>query len=336
MKKILLVLLVLVLSTACTAEEKSPFLRRVDYALGTVIEIKLYDKQSEEVMDKLFARLKEIEQRMSFSIESSDIYKLNHAEGKVVSGLHEETVFVLKEAVRFNKISGGFFDPTLGNLIEMWGIGSENARIPSQTEIDQALLTLGTDRIHFLDATTVQMDAGMKIDLGAIAKGYAADEVAKLCVENGVQSAIIDLGGNVLALGDKAGKPFVVGIRDPFSAERSALGILDISNLTLVTSGDYERFFEADGKRYHHILDYRTGYPVESDLASVTIITSKSIEADGYSTSTYAMGLEAGLKFIESQKDLEAIFVTKDKRVIITEGLKNTFKLESNDFTLIQ
>lgn len=336
MKKILLILIAILLLSSCSSEQKSPFLRRVDYALGTVIEIKLYDKQSEEVMDKLFARLREIEDRMSFSIQTSDIYKINHANGQVVEGLHEETVYVLKEAVHFNRISGGYFDPTLGNLIEMWGIGTEDARIPAPEEIKQALTTLGTDRIRFLSDTSVQLDAGMKVDLGAIAKGYAADEVARLCLENGVHSAIIDLGGNVLALGDKAGKPFVVGIRDPFSSERSALGILDISNQTLVTSGDYERFFEVDGKRYHHILDYRTGYPADSDLASVTIITKKSIEADGYSTSTYAMGLEQGLKFIESQKDLEAIFVTKDKRVIITSGLKNNFKLENTEFTLVE
>ena len=338
MRKLGLLLALLLILTACQSgvtESSQPYLEKIDYALGTVVRIKLYDNQSPEVIDLIMARLNQIEDRMSYTREGSDIYKINHANGEPVQ-IHPDTMFVLKRAVEFNHISGGTFDPTLGVLIDAWGIGSDRARIPSPDEIRSGLQTLGVDKIKFLSDDTVQVESGTELDLGAIAKGFAADEVAQICHDNDVHSAIIDLGGNVLALGDKSGEEFLIGIRNPNAGTSSSLGVLPVSDLTVVTSGDYERFFEADGKRYHHILDYRTGYPVKSDLASVSIITNSSIEADGYSTSVYAMGLEEGKKFIDSQESLEAIFVTKDKHVIISEGLINIFKLTDTSFTLVE
>lgn len=337
MKKMgLLLVVVLILLSACQSPEgetSQPYLEKIDYALGTVVRIKLYDKQSPEVIEQILARLNEIEDRMSYTREGSDIYRLNHAGGEPIQ-IHPDTMLVLKEAIRFNQLSGGTFDPTLGVLIDAWGIGSDRARIPSAEEIRDGLLTIGTEKVHILSDDTVQVDAGTEIDLGAIAKGYAADEAARICVENGVHSAIIDLGGNILVVGNKAGGDFLIGIRNPLEGANTSIGHIAIQDMTVVTSGDYERFFEADGKRYHHILDYRTGYPVENNLSSVSIITKKSIEADGFSTSVYAMGLEEGRKFIESQEDLEAIFVTKDKHVIISDGLKNKFKLTNSSFEL--
>ena len=334
MRKLGLLLILVLLLSACQAPEKAnPYIEKIDYALGTVVRIKLYDTQDPAVIDLILARLNQIEDLMSYSREGSDIYRINHAAGQPVE-IDPDTMLVLKEAVRFNQLSGGTFDPTLGVLIDAWAIGSDRARIPSAEEIRAGLDTIGIDKIKFLDETTVQVEAGTQLDLGAIAKGFAADEAAKICRENGVHSAIIDLGGNVLALGNKAGQDFLIGIRNPYAGTSSSLGVLNIQDATVVTSGDYERFLEVDGTRYHHILDYRTGYPVETDLASVSIITKKSIEADGYSTSVYAMCLQDGLKFVDSQENLEAIFVTKDKHVIISDGLKNYFKLTDSSFTL--
>ncbi|HHT20232.1 MAG TPA: FAD:protein FMN transferase [Tissierellia bacterium] len=338
MKKLVLLVGLLLFLSACQSPEdqnSQPYLEKIDYALGTVVRIKLYDNQDPAVMDRIMARLHEIEERMSYTLEGSDIYRLNHADGEPVE-LHPDTLTVLKEAIRFNEISGGTFDPTLGVLIDAWAIGSDRARIPSQAEIDQGLTTIGVDKVHFLDGNQVRLEPGTEIDLGAIAKGFAADEVARICHEHGVESAIIDLGGNVLVVGSKSGADFVVGIRDPFAGTNTPLGTLGVQSQTIVTSGDYERFLEVDGRRYHHILDYQTGYPVESDLASVSIITDRSIEADGYSTSVYAMGLQKGKDFIESKENLEAIFVTKDKHVIISNGLKNIFKLTDTSFTLVE
>lgn len=338
MKKLtVLLLLVLILSSCQTKPEtpSQPYLEKIDYGLGTVIGIKLYDKQDPAVMDLIMNRLHEIEERMSYTIEGSDVYRINHANGEPVQ-IHEDTMLVIKEAIRFNQLSGGTFDPTLGVLIYTWNIGSDLARVPSEQEIFDGLKTVGIEKIKIISDDTIQVEAGTTIDLGAIAKGYAADEAARICTENGVHSAIIDLGGNVLVHGSKNGQDFNIGIRNPFSGTNTPLGVLGIQDQTVVTSGDYERFFEFEGKRYHHILDYRTGYPVENELASVSIIAEKSIEADGYSTSVYAMGLEDGKKFIESQENLEAIFVTKDKRVIISDGLKNIFKLTDTNFELVE
>ena len=338
MKKLVLLLVMILALTACQSPDETsgqPYLEKIDYALGTVVRIKLYDKQDPAVMNLIIERLHEIERRMSYTLEGSDIYQLNHAAGEPVE-FHPDTLKVLKEAIDFNRISGGTFDPTLGVLIDAWAIGSDRARVPSQEEIDQGLKTIGVEKVHFLDGNKVRVEEGTEIDLGAIAKGFAADEVAQICLDNGVNSAIIDLGGNIMVVGSKAGSDFIIGIRDPFSGINTPLGSLGVQDKTIVTSGDYERFLEVDGKRYHHILDYQTGYPVETDLASVSIITEKSIEADGYSTSVYAMGLQKGKEFVESQENLEAIFVTKDKHVIISSGLKNIFKLTDTSFTLVE
>jgi thiamine biosynthesis lipoprotein len=176
----------------------------------------------------------------------------------------------------------------------------------------------------------------MQVDLGAIAKGYAADEVAEILKENGVQHAIINLGGNVLTIGgNMKGSPWRIGIQDPFNPRGEFMGIITIEDKTVVTSGTYERYFEQDGKRYHHILDPRTGYPAENEVASVSIITNKSMDGDGNSTSVLLLGLEEGMKFVESQEGVDAIFVTYDKKVYITSGLKDVFTVTNSQFTLM-
>lgn len=327
-----LLLLLLVGLFSCNTQDQEPIVRQ-DFALATVVEITLRDHGSEELMDQLFARLREIEARMSTSEEGSDIYKLNHAKGEPVE-VHEDTYYVIHKAKEYFDLTGGFFDPSIGRVVDLWKIGSEDARIPSADEIKEALTTVDGSQIELLPDQKVRIPQGMMLDLGAIAKGYAADEVANMAREHGVSSAIFDLGGNVLALGNKDGKDFRIGIQEPFSDIQRGVpfAILSLSDATVVTSGDYERFFEEDGKRYHHILDYRTGYPVENDLASVSIITSSSIEADALSTAVYAMGAEKGKAFIESREELEAIFVTRDKRVIMTEGLLENFLLEDSSY----
>ncbi len=176
----------------------------------------------------------------------------------------------------------------------------------------------------------------MQVDLGAIAKGYAADEVAKILKENGVQHAIINLGGNVLTLGGNLeDKPWKIGIQNPFNQRGEYLGIISVQDETIVTSGTYERYFEQDGKKYHHILDPMTGYPVENDIASVSIITKKSIDGDGNSTSVLLLGLDKGMKFIENQAGVDAIFVTYDKKIYVTSGIKDRFTITNKEFTLM-
>lgn len=329
-RKITILILLTLLLVSCQKEE--PMVKQ-DFALATIVSITLRDHGNEELMNSLFARLREIEERMSTSIASSDIYKLNHAQGQAVT-VHEDTYYVLSKAKEYRELSGGYFEPSLGGVVALWKIGTEEARVPAPEEIKEALTHVKGDEIQLLEDHQVRIPKGMVLDLGAIAKGYAADEVARMAKEAGVQSAVFDLGGNVLVLGEKDGGSFRIGIQEPFAeVERGKpFAILSIKDETVVTSGDYERYFEENGKRYHHILDFRTGYPVENELASVSIITASSIEADAMSTAVYAMGLEKGKAFVESRKELEAIFVTRDKKVIVTTGLLDGFTLEDSSY----
>ncbi len=176
---------------------------------------------------------------------------------------------------------------------------------------------------------------GQAIDLGAIAKGYTADELKKVFLNYNISSAFLSLGGNIYALGNKTDKtPWNIGVQNPLNPRGSQLGVVPVSNKSIVTSGNYERFFEKNGKRYHHIFDTKTGYPAEKGLISISIISDKSIDGDALSTSVYTLGLDEGKKLIENLKGVEAVFVTNDKKVYITSGLKDTFKLTNTDFKL--
>jgi thiamine biosynthesis lipoprotein len=175
----------------------------------------------------------------------------------------------------------------------------------------------------------------MGLDLGAIAKGYAADEAARIIREARIPRGIVDLGGNIFALGSKAGnRPWRVGIQNPLGPRGSYVGILEIRDKTLVTSGVYERYFEADGERYHHILSTRDGYPVRNGLLSVTIIARRSIDADSLSTGVFAMGYEPGKALVESLPDTEALFIFEDLRIRATAGALRDFTLTDTDFKL--
>jgi len=172
------------------------------------------------------------------------------------------------------------------------------------------------------------------IDLGAIAKGYTADEVKKVLLSNKISSAIINLGGNVYALGNKLdGTSWNIGIQNPLSTRGEYLGTINVTDKSIVTSGNYERFFIKDGVRYHHIFDPKNGYPADKGVISTTIVSDKSIDGDALSTSTYILGLDKGLKLVESIKGVEGIFITNDKKVYVTPGLKDSFELTDKEFT---
>ena len=181
-------------------------------------------------------------------------------------------------------------------------------------------------------------EPGMKIDLGAIAKGYIADEVKKLFIENGITTAIIDLGGNVVVMGDsptREGGGFNVGIQDPFDSRGTYVAALNLKNQSIVTSGVYERYIEQDGEIYHHLMNPKTGYPFDNELASVTIISDESIDGDALSTVVFGYGLEDGLKYVNDVDNIEAVFITKEKDVYTSAGLAENFSLTNDDYRWI-
>jgi thiamine biosynthesis lipoprotein len=295
------------------------------FMLGTVCKVTIYDNPTPEAFSASFARLKEIEDRMSLRNQKSEVSEVNRYAGIRPVVVSEDTFAVIKKALEIAHLSKGAFDPTVGPLVQAWDIGGENPRKPPQDEIDSLLPLIGYDRV-ILDAQASSVflkDQKMVLDLGGIAKGYAADEVARILHEHGVEHAIVNLGGNVLTLGAKTnGNPWKIGIQDPEALRGEYVMILSLTDQTLVTSGPYERFLELDGEVYHHILDTETGYPVKSDYTSVSIITKNSLLADALSTSLYALGYEDGMALINTLEDVEAVFMTREKRILLSEGLK--------------
>jgi thiamine biosynthesis lipoprotein len=309
------------------------------FFLNSILTLDIYDtgldnaKINQEVED----RVRELENKMSTKIATSEVSKINDNAGIDKVKVSDDTYTVIKEALKYGKISKGKFDITVGNLVDLWGIGTENEKVPSKEEIQKALATVDYNKVEIDDnnKTVFLKDKGMKIDLGAIAKGYVADDIVKILEKDGVKSAIINLGGNVYVYGNKGGKNFKIGIRNPLSPDpNDYLGIYQSQNESVVTSGVYERFFEKDGKRYHHILSTSDGYPIDNNLISTSIITKSSMDADALSTTTFALGLEEGLKLIENTKNTEAMFITADKKIYMTSGLKEKFELKNSDFTI--
>ncbi|HYF84307.1 MAG TPA: FAD:protein FMN transferase [Clostridia bacterium] len=311
---------------------------RTDYMLGTVIDITIYDKSDTTILDKAFARIAEIESKMTINnAETSEIIALNNASGVNEVKLSPDTFLVVEKGKQYSERSDGKFDITVGPIVKLWNIGTESAAVPDKDELAEAVKLIDYNKLILnKENLTAKLETpNMKVDLGAIAKGYTADEVARVLKENGVEHAIINLGGNVMTVGGNPnGNPWKIGIQDPFNPRGDFLGIVPITNWTVVTSGTYERFFEENGKKYHHILDTTTGYPTDNNLYSVSIITDKSIDGDGLSTTTLLIGLEEGIKLIESLENTEAIFVTSDKKVYVTSGLKKDFIITNPDFNL--
>lgn len=239
-------------------------------------------------------------------------HTLNQAAGKEYTQLSPDTFYVLEKGKYFSELSGGKFDITIGPLVKLWNIGADKAAIPRESEIKaKASLVNYKDLLLNKQNLSAKLNTpGMMVDLGGIAKGYAADEAIRVIKEAGYQHAMVNIGGNVLTLNTKPdGGYWRLGLQDPLKPRGEYMGIVKLNNQTLVTSGSYERYFEVDGKRYHHILNPQTGYPEENSILSVSIITKVSIDADALSTTIFMLGLEKGMQLIENLPDTEAIFI---------------------------
>ncbi|MBY6797212.1 FAD:protein FMN transferase [Clostridium botulinum] len=320
----------------CNSKSEEPVSRET-YLMGTIINIKAYGKNADKAVQASVDKISDIENKMSLNISTSEINKINKNAGIAPVKVSKNTFDVVKASLIYSEKSKGSFDITVEPLVSLWGIGTDKARIPSKDEISNALKLINYKDvvINEKESTIMLKRKGQAIDLGAIAKGYTADELKKVLLNYNVSSAFLSLGGNVYVLGNKPDKtPWKIGVQNPLEPRGDYLGIVSVSDKSVVTSGNYERFFERNGKRYHHIFDTKTGYPAEKGLISVSIISDKSIDGDALSTSVYTLGLDEGKKLIESLKGVEAIFVTNDKKVYVTSGLKDIFKLTNTDFKL--
>lgn len=315
----LLFLIVTILFCGCSQKQEN--LSKTDFYFDTVITITLYDSSAQKQLDECFSLADKYEKLLSATVKGSDIWNINHADGKPVE-VSDETAFLLKKAISYSRLSDGAFDITIGKLSSLWDFKSDEHVIPSQKSIDSALKTVGYENIQIEGNTVTLKNPDTQIDLGGIAKGYIADQMKSRLNEQDIYEGVINLGGNVLTIGKKSsGETYKIGIQKPFDTSGSSIASVEITDESLVSSGVYERYFELNKKRYHHILNPATGYPYDNGLLGVTIITSSSADADALSTTCFALGLEDGMKLIENMKNTEAIFITEDYELHKSSGI---------------
>jgi thiamine biosynthesis lipoprotein len=311
---------------------------RSEFVLGTVCTVNLYREGTAGIYDAVFSRLREIEEAMSTTLEDSEVARINQNAGIMPVKAGEDLIVVLSAALHYAELSDGAFDPTIGPLVKLWGIGTGQARVPEEEEIRGALALVNwRDLLIDPETRTVFLKkAGMSLDLGAIAKGYAADEAAGILKRAGISGALIDLGGNIYALGTKAdGAPWRIAVQDPRDERGTYIGILDLAEKTVVTSGVYERFLETDERRYHHILSTGNGYPADTGLLSVTVIADASMDADALSTVLFTLGYDRGRTLVDSLENVEAVFVFEDLSVRLTPGALEKFTLSNNQYRIL-
>jgi thiamine biosynthesis lipoprotein len=298
------------------------------YALGTQVQIKFYRPGDKIHAEPFFNELQRMEKLFSRSRAGSDPLRVLAGAGQGPVAVYPETLRLTAAAMDYYRLSEGLFDPTIAPLVDLWGIGSDHPRVPAKGEIND-VLSLVDGSLLVIDPVsgTIELPRkGMGLELGAIAKGFMAEELAAFLMERGVTSAIINLGGNVRVIGEKPdGSPFVVSVQDPLGPRGRAFGTVAVRDMSVVTSGVYERYFEKDGVRYHHILDPRTGRPADTGLLSVTIITRSGTDADGLSTTVFLLGAERGLALIESLSGTECVLITTEKNMLLSSGAEDFF-----------
>lgn len=322
----LLPILLLLIFCGCGRREATETV----FAMDTVMELTVWGPEAEDHVGAAAERIRELEAALSVTREDSEVARLNAGETVALSA---DTEALLERSLALREETGGAFDPMIYPLVKLWGFTTGEYRVPGEDEIAAALAKVGAGTVELKDG--VAAAHGAELDFGAVAKGYAGAVLARELKEAGVESALLQLGGNVQTVGLKpGGENWRIGVRDPWGGEGSYLGVLEVGETAVVTSGGYQRYFEKEGTRYCHILDPATGYPASSGLASVTIVAADGFLADGLSTALYVMGLEKAEAFWHERDDFEAVFVTDDGTIYVTEGLRACFDCE--EFQVIE
>lgn len=298
------------------------------FKLNTIVTVTLYDSDDEDLAQEALDLCDKYEKLFSRTLSSSELYQLNERSLPSSDGwytLSQETADLIETGLSYSSLSQGAFDLTIEPVSSLWNFTSEEKVVPDKSAVEAALPLVDYTKVT-LNGNHIRFDSpDMGLDLGAVAKGYIADRIKDFLVEKGIKSGIINLGGNVLCIGGRTdGTPFKIGIQKPFADRSETLCTVDISDKSVVSSGIYERCFELDGQFYHHILDPSTGYPYDNGLVSVTIISDKSVDGDGLSTTCFALGLEKGLELINSLENVEAIFITENYQIHYSDDFQDT------------
>lgn len=321
---------VIISQTGCSNKEP---VSRTAFYLNTQCEIKIFDMKkgkAEDVLDKAFSEIENYESILSKTVEGSDVYNINNAGGKAVK-VTDDTVSVIELGLQMAELSGGRFDITIGEVTDLWNFTGDNPKVPDRASLQAALNHVDYRNI-IVDGNTVALrDPKAQLDLGGVAKGYIADRTAEFLEAKGVERAVVNLGGNVVVIGEKAkDTPWNIGVERPYSDRTELIGAVAVKDATLVTSGIYERKFEQDGVLYHHVLDPDTGFPADSDLEAVTIKAAKGNSGfcDGLSTVCLMLGKDKAMNLVKELQGkypkmcLEAAFIDKNNDMVQTEGMK--------------
>ncbi len=314
MKKLLLILLIITTFLTGGCATPTPVTNIQGMYFDTMVTISLYDEKGASLRPEIEALCTKYDHLLSKTIEGSDIYRINHSSGAPVE-VDPETAWLLTLAKEYAEKTRGCFNPAIGSVTSLWDFKLKK-EVPNEADLAAALGHVDYAAIQIQGTAVTLTDPLLQVDVGGIAKGFIADKIKAFLEENDIENALINLGGNVLALGAKPdGTSFKIGIQNPQDETGVALTTAEIKDESVVTSGTYQRYFEKDGVRYHHLLDPTTGYPANNDLESVTIICKSSTLADALSTACFVMGYEDGKSFIESLDEARAIFITKDLEV---------------------
>lgn len=325
---IVLIVCMILIGTAwlagCRSKNADP-VSRSSFLLNTFVTVTLYDSQEESILDGCVELCSRYEGMLSKTMENSEIYKMNHRKpGERSFTVSGETARVLAKGLEYSRLSDGAFDITVEPLSSLWDFTGEHSVKPGQQEIDKELRRVGYQNVVLEGNKVTFLNDETTIELGAIAKGFIADEMKSYLMDKGVGSAVINLGGNVLCIGNRPdGSPFKIGLQKPYATHTETVAALNISDMSVVSSGVYERHFVQEGVNYHHILNPSTGYPYENGLVQVSVISEKSVDGDGLSTTCFALGMENGMKLIESLDNVYGIFLTEDGQLHYTEGARD-------------
>ena len=308
------------------------------FAMDTIMDLKLYGKNSEKVLKEAGKEIKRLENLFSPTLENSDVFHINETAGQSSVLVSSDTIDIIKTAKEIASDTNEAFDITIAPIVKKWGFTTKKHYVPSDEEILSLLNLVDSNQLEVQEQENKAFlkQKNMAVDFGGIAKGYTSDKLSEMIKENGIKSAILSLGGNISAIGTRQnGQKWRVAVQDPEDSSKF-VGIVNVENQSVITSGGYQRYFEENGIIYHHIIDPKTGKPANNDLLSVTIISKNGTKADALSTALFVMGLEKAVQYWEQSKEFDVIFITKDKKIIVTDGILNEFELnkESQDYEM--
>lgn len=316
------VLSLLCIPAWCADSPKAPLVERTRFMMGTYVTVFVAGPEAEALAaaDAALDRMKEVDDKFHIKNPDSPLYAFND---RGVPVTDDEILQVVRAAQELSRKTDGAFDITVAPLVELWGFFGDSPRLPEPREVRECLALVGNERIVVEDDELRMLVDGTRVDLGAIAKGYAVGEGLETLLQRGIKSALIDAGGDIYALGRRGEVPWKVGIRSPRGEE--LLGYIEVEDLAVMGSGDYERFFIAEGVRYHHILDPATGYPA-TELTGITVACSDPMMADAWATALFVLGPERGIELVEAEPDVETIMVRADGELTVSSGFSAELK----------